>query len=183
MHGRQSWDDVEICILAGGKSSRMGQDKKQMDWAGMSLLVRVERLAGLLTKNKRIIAQDERSGCGPLGGVFTALRTSNHSHCIFLPIDMPLLTTTTLDAFCVSWSNRGLPHFTRHGDWLGFPFAVPKAFTQLIQDMVDEKEFALWLFARRAGATEIESTTLGPVKEFANVNTPEEFEHLRKESL
>ncbi len=95
-------------VLAGGNSSRMGQDKALTMLGGQML---IERALETLRKAKLPVAiagarsplgrfapviEDSAVGMGPLGGVYAALASMRAHHAVFLPVDMPLLPTSLL---------------------------------------------------------------------------------------
>ena len=92
-------------MLAGGHSTRMGQDKALLQAAGRSLLdlaleklravplAAPPRIAGTrseLSSHAPVIA-DLHPGCGPLSGIEAALAASRQPLNVFLPVDTPLL--------------------------------------------------------------------------------------------
>ncbi len=97
--------DAEGFVLAGGRSTRMGQDKALLSLAGRSLLdlaldkLRVLPLPGApriaaarsdLSAHAAVIA-DLHPGCGPLSGIEAALAASARPLEVFFPVDNPLL--------------------------------------------------------------------------------------------
>lgn len=99
-------------ILAGGRSTRMGQDKAILRLAGQTLLARtvaVARTAGLdavvvgrdrpddWTDATTRFLRDDQPGNGPLGGLRDALAATNRT-IVALPCDLP-----RLDAVAVRW--------------------------------------------------------------------------------
>ena len=95
---------VEGFVLAGGRSSRMGQDKALLDVGGRSLVeialdklrnigVAAPRIAGARTDLSSLapVVPDLHPGCGPLSGIEAALAASSQPLNLFLPVDMPLL--------------------------------------------------------------------------------------------
>ena len=72
---RRACRACEVCILAGGRSRRMGRDKARLRLGGVSLLARLKGLARALRLPARVIRRDAVPRCGPLGGIFTALKT------------------------------------------------------------------------------------------------------------
>lgn len=101
----QQQSGTEGFVLAGGRSTRMGQDKVLLPLAGRSLLdialdkLRVLPLAGAprivavrsdLSSHGAVIA-DLQPGCGPLSGIEAALTASTQPLNVFLPVDLPLL--------------------------------------------------------------------------------------------
>src|SRR5687768_12713078 len=81
----------EACILAGGLSRRMGQDKANVRLGELTLLERVQQTVRDLGIQPRVIRDDLRPGLGPLGGVYTALRTARAPCVLFLSCDMPFV--------------------------------------------------------------------------------------------
>ena len=53
-------DSVTAFVLAGGKSSRMGQDKAFLEMAGRTLLAHALELAGAVTGSVRIAGSAEK---------------------------------------------------------------------------------------------------------------------------
>jgi molybdopterin-guanine dinucleotide biosynthesis protein A len=92
-------------VLAGGRSTRMGTDKAVLVCGGRTLLERAASAVLEALGNVMIIADpvryahfgfpviaDDRPGCGPLGGVVTALRHSRQNWNIVVACDMPNLS-------------------------------------------------------------------------------------------
>jgi molybdopterin-guanine dinucleotide biosynthesis protein A len=102
--------EAEGFVLAGGRSTRMGQDKALLQLAGKTLvdlaldklrrlpLASPPRLAGAASdlSSHAPVVPDLHPGCGPLSGMEAALASSTHSFNVFLPIDMPLLPPSFL---------------------------------------------------------------------------------------
>lgn len=101
-------DQVAGFILAGGESSRMGMDKGLLDIDGVPLIVRTARLldgVDRMVNAATVVGQpetyqriglraiaDDWPGCGPLGGIATALRTSDTEWNLIVACDLPYLT-------------------------------------------------------------------------------------------
>ncbi len=95
-------------VLAGGRSSRMGQDKALLKLDGETLVARAVRklrhvcaevaIAGG-SEEMRFLARvlpDQTPGSGPLGGVVTALAESAYPWNLFLAVDMPFVPEEVL---------------------------------------------------------------------------------------
>lgn len=95
--------EVAGFVLAGGRSTRMGEDKALVELAGRPLIahgLNVLRGAGLqpriagkhaeLSGFAPVIA-DEHADRGPLGGVVSALAQASGELAVFVSIDMPLM--------------------------------------------------------------------------------------------
>lgn len=90
-------------ILAGGKSSRMGQDKASLQLHDHSLLQHMQQLATeagasqvLISRNQTGFIQDTKPDQGPLAGILAALPHCEHQRLLVLPIDTPLLSVPVL---------------------------------------------------------------------------------------
>src|SRR5882724_1066931 len=87
----------EICILAGGLSSRMGRDKSRLRLGGRTLLAHIRATAKTVGLPHRIIRRDLVVHCGPMGGLYTALMTSRADATLFLACDMPFVSAGLLE--------------------------------------------------------------------------------------
>lgn len=112
-------------VLAGGLSSRLGQDKTRLCLAGgESLLARSVRLLRGLVPQVLVVGgstaqagngaaeadganvlADAWPGCGPVGGIATALRRSG-TDCLVLSCDLPFMTRPVLERLCSAWEAR-----------------------------------------------------------------------------
>lgn len=104
--------NTTIVIQAGGKSSRMGQDKALMPFLGRPLIERqVERISGagaallVITNRPEAYAflglpltMDMLPGVGPLGGLYTALAAAATPLVTVVACDMPFLSRVLLQA-------------------------------------------------------------------------------------
>lgn len=92
-------------VIAGGKSTRMGQDKALLEIAGVTQLERCKQLlrdAGCqqvyVSRNSAECVADKQPGKGPLGGLLSVLHTLElaSQRLLIVPVDMPLLTAAAL---------------------------------------------------------------------------------------
>jgi molybdopterin-guanine dinucleotide biosynthesis protein A len=174
-------------VLAGGRSSRMGKDKALLTLGGEPLVKRaVGKLSEVCTEVAiaggtdelfqfgRMIG-DKRPGCGPLGGIVSALEQSLYEWNLFLPVDAPFVPVSVLKALlfgaiefsgvCVMAQVQGRKH----------PLCGIYS-TKALEILREELEGGRWKVSQ---AIEI----AGPVKVmdfedadwFVNLNTPEEF--------
>lgn len=169
--------DCEICLLAGGLSSRMGRDKARLRLGRRTLLGHVRALARALKLPVRVIRRDLVPRCGPLGGVYTALKTSETEATLFLACDMPFVSATLLQTL-VSNARRTKAVFTRAEGRAGFPFLLRRTTLTVVERQLAAKEFSLQSLAKKLGAR-----TLRPGKEspeLLNINTPEDWRAARQ---
>ncbi len=99
-------------VLAGGQSSRMGQDKALLSFAGRPLIAHsltILREAGLPASIAGVnpqangalasfapIVEDSQLGFGPLAGICAALAAVATRYVVFLPVDLPLLPSSLI---------------------------------------------------------------------------------------
>jgi molybdopterin-guanine dinucleotide biosynthesis protein A len=100
-----SKEDIHGYVLAGGKSSRMGQDKALMRLEGKPLVLRATEVlrpfvgemtllapAGRYENLGLPVVADKWPDQGPLAGVCTGLLSSHAEWNIFLACDLPLVS-------------------------------------------------------------------------------------------
>ena len=101
---------VCTAILAGGKSSRMGTNKALLKIDGETLIERMINIVNSCTEKLMIITnnpeefsflnvetfQDVIKGAGPLGGIYTALKHCQSTHCLVIACDLPFLSKELL---------------------------------------------------------------------------------------
>jgi molybdopterin-guanine dinucleotide biosynthesis protein A len=95
-------------LLAGGKSSRMGENKAFLDFGGRTLLDRGLAELGSVCDDVAIVGDpaifasygpvvaDVFAGCGPLAGIHSALTHSSADLNLMLAVDMPFVTRQLL---------------------------------------------------------------------------------------
>lgn len=179
-------------IMAGGRSSRMGEDKAALQLDGVTLLERTSALlkeagADVVLVSGRPQLTDGFSdlfpNCGPPGAVLSTLHWLRQKHgldgsmLLFLPVDMPLLEKTTLlELLDASRSVQGC-HYERQV----FPctmraseplYAHLQEKFQLGQEPGGRRSMKAilgWLDARRLPVDSARET------QFLNANTPEDW--------
>lgn len=108
-------------VLAGGRSSRLGQDKVLLPWNNDTLLghaiARLQQVCdtvGVCTNRKDLghaaaeangLVSDAVPGVGPLGGIVAALERSETPWNLFLAVDLPLVPVEFLQALANKASN------------------------------------------------------------------------------
>lgn len=106
-------------VLAGGKSTRLGQDKALLPWAihdgqvvtlldhaiarlrQVCSIVRVCASRDDLTDYEPLV-RDAARGAGPLGGIVAALEQSQSEWNVFLAVDLPFVPVELLQAIVAS---------------------------------------------------------------------------------
>jgi len=182
-------------VLAGGKSSRMGQDKAGLVLGGKTLLERAVSLLQHAGAELVLIGgapghnsvPDLMPHCGPPGGLYSLLDHIKHNYCLdgspllLIPVDMPLLTVATLQHLLTASVNASCCHYEDEV----FPCIV-KATPDLYTHLRDLFHEGTELGGRRSmkgifsylGAKAVPADDVAP-GEFRNVNTPEDWHAIR----
>jgi molybdopterin-guanine dinucleotide biosynthesis protein A len=102
-----------VAVLIGGDSSRMGTDKATFEVDGIAMANRVAGAAqeagasqiliigGTQAKSKTLTGdwkKDLFPGEGPLGGIITAMKHSDHDSVVVLSCDMPFMTSAVIQS-------------------------------------------------------------------------------------
>lgn len=187
-------------LLAGGKSRRMGEDKRYLLVGDQTLLERsLEILQTVFQRVVIVIAQDSAPlanatcpvvrdlipDCGSLGGLYTGLKQASTEHVFVVACDMPFLNPLVIrhfvnlkmeaDIVMAKLSNGLHPMHAVYGKQCLPPLEEMIATRNLkIQDLVSQPA----LRVRFVTATDL--ATLDPTtRSFYNVNTPADLEAVR----
>ena len=189
-------EEVTAFVLAGGKSTRMGQDKAFLTLAGQTLLERTLARARAVAGEVRIVgdaAKFEKFGTvvgdvyrdrGPLGGIHAGLISSVTEWNLMLAVDVPFVETAFL-AWLVNEarSEKAVVTVPRASGGLQPLCAVyGKSFAEVAQQALEagrNKIDPLFREVRARIVEEEEIVQLGYSAEmFRNLNTPEEWKRV-----
>ena len=170
-------------ILAGGLSSRMGQDKALLETESGSLLSHMQTLAKaagsddiLVSRNVPGFIADNFPGAGPLAGLEACLPRCRHPKVLVLAVDTPLLNTSTLqqlvaaaDQHPVYGANSPLPCVLHRS----------KQLTDYVRSLLTDpnQKGAMRQVLDYANARTIELTR----DELFNANTPADWQHCQQQ--
>ena len=191
--------NVTGVLLAGGKSRRMGEDKRYLVVGEQTLLERgLSVLRSILQEVLVVIAQDSPPldvdarvvrdlvpGCGSLGGLYTGLMQATTPYTFVVACDMPFLDPTvisrftsgrvTADIVMAKLAARLHPMHALYGkQCLPVVEQMIQARQLKIQEMVSHESL------RVRYITEADLFTIDPSgRSFQNVNTPADLEVAR----
>ncbi len=186
---------LRAAVLAGGRSSRMGQDKAQLVLEGQTLLERAVALLQTTGAQQVLVSgrpehmlgiPDLLPHCGPPGAVLSLL-TWMHDHnqldgapLLLIPVDMPLLTLPTLQQLINAVRPERGARFRNQI----FPCVLPASRSLLLhlQKLFRDERHLGGLRSLRAlleftQAVQIDDSTIS-LQEFRNFNTPSEWRGL-----
>jgi molybdopterin-guanine dinucleotide biosynthesis protein A len=191
MGGRE---DIQGFVLAGGKSSRMGQDKARLERAGKPLVLRAAEILRPFVREVTLLGPperysdlglpvlaDQRPEQGPLAAVCTGLLHSTAEWNVFLACDLPLLSSRFLQLLVErirdSQSDAVVPR-TEDG-WQPLCAAYhSRCCPAFVRALQENRRSLIGLFEE----IQVEAITPGEMaaaglraEEFANMNTPEDW--------
>lgn len=179
-------------ILAGGKSSRMGQDKGLLELKGKPLVeYSIEALKPLCSEIIIIANSDDYKqfgvpvysdiyiNKGPLGGIYTGLKNSKSETNIILSCDTPFITSEYLK-WLISKHSTSIT-FSTWGDKI-HPLAsiFDRSTIDSIKDLIEKDQLKMMSLQTRE-EVQIVNAEENPIFEeriFTNVNTQTELNQL-----
>ena len=187
-------NSITVAVMAGGKSSRMGQDKSFIELSGKPMIEHVLDKVSDLTDELFIISNkpskyqhlalptytDIIPGMGPLGGLYTALYKSSKSHVLVVACDMPWLNRPLLK-YLISIREKAeviVPRWKEHPEPLHAVYSLDCL--PVIKDRLSAGELKMVSFYERINVHFVEKSKIIQFdpkgKSFANVNTPGDLE-------
>jgi molybdopterin-guanine dinucleotide biosynthesis protein A len=195
----QGMEAVTAFILAGGKSTRMGSDKAFLELSGRPLLVHAIVIARSVVEFVKVVgapAKFDRFGpvipdiyCdhGPLAGIHAALASTETAWNLILAVDQPFLTPAFLRyLISVARSSEATVTVPRTGEYLHPLCAIyRKQFGALAEEALKAgrnkiDELFPDVSLRVIDEAELSRAQFSTVI-FRNVNTPEDWDEVRKQ--
>jgi molybdopterin-guanine dinucleotide biosynthesis protein A/enamine deaminase RidA (YjgF/YER057c/UK114 family) len=169
----------DAVILAGGKSRRMGRDKRTLRVGNRTLLSHTKAALSEAGWKARVVSDDLKPGLGPLGGIATALRKTNHSRVLFVGCDMPFLSGELLRQFFDEAVFCAGSIFTRHAKGMGFPFLLRRDDLKIVEQQIAKGALSLQRLAKRLAARAWEPSARFE-RQLFNINTPDDLAEAKR---
>jgi molybdopterin-guanine dinucleotide biosynthesis protein A len=170
-------------ILAGGRATRFGgRDKSALIVDGRTILDRQLDVLARVADEVRVIREDLAPGCGPLGGVHTALTGSRHDAVFVLACDMPFVTSALVGHLLSLSGGADIVVPRTEGGYHPLCAVYRRTCLDAIARRLADRRLKMTelfpdLRVREVGADELEK--FGDCHRLlANVNTPAEFADL-----
>ncbi len=185
-----------LLLLAGGKSSRMGQNKAQLLYEGKTFM------ENLICKGKQLgIEQIYVSGYqgeredvesvgdifperGPLGGIHACMRRIETPFCLVLPVDVPQIPVEVLERLLMfhECSREKVPVLLEHGNRKEYLIGVyPVDMVDFIENLIRERSASVHGLLRDWGFSCCKMEV--PEWQVENINTQEAYQKLLEISI
>ena len=186
---------LSAVVLAGGKSSRFGRDKAEMEFFGRRVLDgQVEILRGYPFQKLAVVSaqgqerewpepilslRDDQEGLGPVGGIVTALRHFPGG-ILVTACDMPLVSGALIEWLLDYYDAHVDAVIPRHLGGIEPLFGIyEKSFLPAIEEAIQSGRYALHFIIEEANVRFVDVPEHFSVS-FANVNTPEDYKRIQE---
>lgn len=179
---------ISVIILAGGKSRRLGRDKRSITLNNRSLIDYSLALARkvsddiIFSSNDYLpnfeqykVIPDNIEGAGPVQGIISSMKQIKYKHSLLLTCDMPFISANLINRLISQSEEEFITHYSIADQFYPFPSLIPLSMRQKVIDL------------ENAGKNSMKSIFLSlPIKKinipdetfkfaFLNVNRLEEY--------
>ena len=193
--------EVSGVVLAGGKSKRMGMDKRHLSVHGKPLLDRVTSVllelfpeVLLVLAEEDISRQDDRMrivtdlipDCAAVGGLYTGLYHSRYPRVFVVACDMPFINPAVIELFLQKIDSTDIVMAQLVTGLQPLHGLYSKQCLPILKEMIDARDLRLQNIADKQGLTvhrvpETEIKRLDPqLLSFLNLNSPADLELANK---
>jgi len=192
--------DVTGILLAGGKSRRMGEDKRFLHVGDRTLFERSLTVLRSIFQNVLIvIAQDSPTleaevpvirdlvpNCGNLGGLYTGLQQASTEHVFVVACDMPFLTPEAVRYLIRLKNNADIVMAQRDNGLEPMHALYGRRCLPVLEEMVRTRHLKIQDIVEHSSLNvrlikEAELSRIDPEgRSFLNVNTPSDLEAARR---
>jgi len=186
-------EQIPGIILAGGKSERLGLDKRFITIHGISLLDRSILLLKEVTAPIIIVAADDEKliqydsftisdivkGIGPIGGIYTGLKHIKANAGLFIPCDMPLIQPALLKLLIKESVDYEIVLFKTPKDFQPLPGIYSKRCIRYLEDAINRNDLSLKSFIETVPLS-VKFIPVSKEEIFLNINRQEDLLLVRK---
>ena len=179
-------------VLAGGRSTRMGQDKASLPFGDETLLSRSIRIVGEVTDDVLVVGKvasgfsrivhDQIEHLGPLAGIAAGLSASTSDLNIIVACDMPLIRPAVLRRLVELRGDADICVAVVDGQASPLCAVYRTAVASVAQALLDSGERRAMTLLDRVQTKRVDATVfrdLDPLLEsFVSCNTPEAYQQL-----
>ncbi|GAA3509652.1 molybdenum cofactor guanylyltransferase [Aquimarina addita] len=176
--------DITGIILAGGKSSRMGQEKGLVKHNGIPFIEHIIRAMETVTDQILIITSQKAyqkygykcipdifTECGPIGGIYSGLSKTSTTHNLILSCDIPFITSFVLENLIHKHRIKYDITYYDNNPLIGL---YNQSVTHKFLQSIEQKQLRLMqlLFNLKVQVLEVTEQITPLVR---NINTPEQY--------
>jgi len=159
----------------------MGREKSRLRLGQRTLLGHLRAAASQLDLPIRVIRQDAVTRCGPIGGIYTGLKTSRKDAVLFLACDMPFVSSGFLEKMIHALRPSRKAVFACGKIGSGFPLLLRRdACLPLVTQQIAQGQFSLQAFAEVLNARLLRPGC-DSAWQLSNINTPAELAQARRQ--
>ena len=181
-------------ILAGGKSSRMGQPKALLLFAGEPLIVHMVRRLGQLFSDTVVVAapeqelpalpstivRDDVAYQGPVGGIYYGLKAARREICFVTSCDAPFLNLRLIAYLMAQISDYDVVVPFTQDRFQPLHAVYRKQVAPLLKEQLERGELRPIFLYDKVRTRKITEAELHPYDpeglSFLNMNTPEDYQ-------
>ncbi|MCL1936779.1 MAG: molybdenum cofactor guanylyltransferase [Candidatus Azobacteroides sp.] len=180
----------EAYILAGGKSSRMGEDKGLKLLHGKPMIQYVIEALIPCFPHIKISTNDLEYSVfgyevvsdiipekGPMGGIYTALKNSSCDDVFIISCDMPYISETFVNSL-LQQKNGSATVAVCNGRIQPLFGIYGKSLISLLEAKIEQNQLGMSTFLQEINATLV---ALNNEDGFLNINTPDDFKYIENE--
>jgi len=171
-------------VLAGGKSSRFGEDKAMAVYNGASFLKRAVSLLTSLGLRPIVVTRrganypltdhpviyDKLPEKGPLGGIYSAMTVFKNASFLVVPCDMPALTSAALsDLLAAHEPSFGATVYSTGSGIQPFPGIYEPALLEIVRNKLKQNDLSIQDLLDRVPAKKV-MIWKGDPEVFSNIN-------------
>ena len=179
---------IEVFILAGGKSRRMGTDKGLVSFKGRPMVSHILKLLDDLNLKTNIISsnqeyktfgksvyQDIIPNKGPLGGLYTALHYSHAPMVLLLACDMPSINAEGIKSLMAAAEQGNITVATDAKQISPLFACYPRALKEQVEKAMLADELKMQDFVSKQSHVLLDFNALDNTGVLRNLNTMEEL--------
>ena len=179
---------IEVFILAGGKSRRMGTDKGLVKFKGNPMISHIIEILDKLNLKTSIVSSNEEylkfgkpvykdviPNKGPLGGLYTALEYSQAPMVILLACDMPSINRKVIQSLMTVAEPGKIAIATDRTEISPLFACYPRSLKDKVANALLADELKLQDFISKQSHVVLDLNSLGNTEILQNLNTIEEL--------
>lgn len=178
-------EEIEIFILTGGKSKRMGQPKATLPYKDKNFITQIIQTLAVLNRPITLVGkhdidalhqmpciEDIEPHRGALGGIYTALHHCKFAYCLIVGVDMPCIRIELI--WYLLNESKTLAPTLPYTKYHRYPFPGIYPATSAHLPLVPSNKIMEWLHCQQVNWVDCSKFET----ELQNINTPNDYLHL-----